>query len=272
MTTEVLASSTKMITPLIIRSLTIGIITSVLCAIIGVYVVIRKMAFFAHAVSHASLTGVAIAYLANWNPFLTAIGFGVLVGVFVSFLIEKSKLIVDTIIGIILPFSMSIGLILLSFVKGYRPDVMSYLFGDILSTSKADIILVLVFAVPIFILIAVFNKQFLMISLDRDFAEIRGYQVNALDYVFMILVSLVVLLSTKIVGIILVSALVVIPSATAVNIAKDIKQTFVFSFIISIVGVIIGILLSYIFNLPTGPLIVSVISIIFLVSLLFKEK
>jgi len=111
-----------------------------------------------------------------------------------------------------------------------------------------------------------------MISLDRDFAEIRGYQVNALDYVFMVLVSLVVLLSTKVVGIILVSALVVIPSATAVNIAKDIKQTFVFSFIISIVGVIIGILLSYIFNLPTGPLIVSVISIIFLVSLLFKEK
>ena len=269
---EVLANSTKMITPLIIRSLTIGIITSVLCAIIGVYVVIRKMAFFAHAVSHASLSGVAIAYLLNWNPFLTSIGFGVAIGALVSFLIEKSRLFVDTIIGIVLPFSMSIGLILLSFVKGYRPDVMSYLFGDILSTNRFDIMLVVILAIPIFILLAILNKQFLMISLDRDFAEIHGFRVNALDYVFMILVSFVVLLSTKIVGIILVSALVVIPPATAVNIAKDIKQTFIFSFIIGFIGVVFGIVLSFVFNLPTGPFIVAFISVLFLISILLRKR
>ncbi|BAL80670.1 ABC transporter permease protein [Caldisericum exile AZM16c01] len=258
--------------PIIIRTLLVGILTSFLCALIGVFVVIRKMSFFAHAVSHASLAGVALAYLTNTNPFIGAIGVGLLTGLGVSYFVEKSQLFSDTIIGILLPFSMSVGLILVSFVKGYKPDLMSYLFGDILSTSKFDVILILVISIPILVLALFLMRRFILIAIDSDFARIRGYNVIAIDYIFMAVLSLIVLISTKIVGIILVSALVVIPPATALNISKNMRETFIYSVVFGVAGSVLGILASYVFNLPTGPAIVFVISMIFLISLMFKKS
>lgn len=257
--------------PIIIRSLVAGILTSFLCALIGVFVVIRKMSFFAHAVSHASLAGVAVAYLTNSNPFLGAIGVGLLTGLGVSYFVERSSLFTDTVIGILLPFSMSIGLILVSFVQGYKPDLMSYLFGDILSTSKFDIILIIFISIPILIAVFLLLKIFVLVAVDRDFAKIRGHNVSAIDYIFMAILSLIVLISTKIVGIILVSALVVIPPATALNVSKNMKETFIYSVVFGVFGTILGIIASYAFNLPTGPAIVFVISVLFLISLLFKK-
>ncbi|MGB9832475.1 MAG: metal ABC transporter permease [Caldisericum sp.] len=266
------ASFTKTMNPIIIRSLIAGVLTSFLCALIGVFVVLRKMSFFAHAVSHASLAGVALAYLTNTNPFVGAIGVGLLTGVGVSYFVEKSQLFSDTIIGILLPFSMSIGLILVSFVKGYKPDLMSYLFGDILSTSKFDIYLIIAISIPVIIITAILMKRFILISVDIDLAKIRGYNVILIDYIFMAILSLIVLISTKIVGIILVSALVVIPPATALNISRNMRETFIYSVIFGIAGSILGIGASYILNLPTGPAIIFVISVIFLLSLLFKKS
>lgn len=268
---EVRANSTKMMNPIILRSLVIGVLTSFLCAVIGVFVVMRKMSFFAHAVSHASLTGVAIGYLLNINPFLGAIGFGLLTGLAVSYFVEKARLFVDTIIGILLPFTMSIGLLLVTFVRGYKPDLMSYLFGDILSTSSSDIILVIAVSIPTILVLLVFLRQFILVSIDREFAKIRGHNVVMLDYVFMFFLSLIVLLSTKIVGIILVSALVVIPPATAINVSSNLKQTFIYSVIFGIASAVIGILVSFLANLPTGPTIVATVSLMFLVSLSLKR-
>jgi len=261
----------QMMNPILIRSLIAGLITSFLCAVIGVFVVVRKMSFFAHAVSHSALTGVAIGYLLNLNPFAFAIGFGLLTGLSVSYLVEKSKLFTDTVIGILLPFTMSIGLILLSFVKGYKPDVMSYLFGDILATNISDIFIIVFVGLFSLVLVFALFKQFVLLSIDRDYGEIRGYRVELLDYTFMFLVSLIVLLSTKIVGIILVSALVVIPSATAIKFASNLKQTFIISVVVGVLGTILGIVFSFSFNLPTGPSIVTVISLIFLLSFLYKK-
>jgi len=261
-----------MMNPILVRTFIAGISVSFLCAVVGVFIVARKMAFFVHAVSHSALTGVAIGYLLGTSPFLSSIGFGIIAGVSVSYLIEKSKLFVDTVIGILLPFTMSIGLILLSFVRGYKPDVMSYLFGDILSTGKRDLLLLIVISIFVISLIALFLKTFILIALDRDFAKIKGYKVEMLDYLFMFVVSLVVLLATKVVGIILVSALVVIPAATAMNVSKSLKETFWLSILFGIFGTALGIFISYMFNLPTGPAIVSIISIIFLLSFLFKRN
>jgi len=258
--------------PIVIRSLVAGILTSFLCALVGVFVVVRKMSFFAHAVSHASLAGVAIAYLTNTNPFLCAIGMGLLTGLAVSYFVERSRLFEDTIIGILLPFTMSVGLILISFIKGYKPDLMSYLFGDILSTSRFDIYLIIGISIPVLLLMFLLLKRFILIAVDRDFAKIRGHNISFLDYIFMAILSLVVLISTKIVGIILVSALVVIPPGTALNLSRNMKETFIYSIAFGIVGSIVGIFASYAFNLPTGPAIVFVISIVFLISLLFKKS
>jgi zinc transport system permease protein len=256
-----------MIHGFLLRALVAGIISGFLCAFIGIFVILRKMAFFSHAIAHVSLTGVAIGLLTNVNPLAGALGFAVVVGMLIPPLIEKSRLAVDTIIGILLPSSMAIGVILLGFVKGYKPDLLSYLFGDILAVSSKDLYIILGLAIFSIVLMYFIFDETSIISFDEDWAKASGINVKNLNYIFMLLLSLIIVISIKIVGIILVSALVIIPGAAAINIAKNLRQTFIYSTLIGVLGSLIGIIASYFLNIPTGPSIVLTISIIFILTL-----
>jgi len=250
-----------------LRAIIAGVISGFLCAFIGIFVILRKMAFFSHAIAHVSLTGVAIGFLMNINPLASAIGSAVVIGMLIPPLIEKSKLSVDTVIGILLAASMSLGVVLLGFVKGYKPDLLSYLFGDILAVSSKDLyIIVALAAFSIALMYFIFN-EISTISFDEDWAKVSGIRVKYFNYLFILLLSLVVVISIKIVGIILVSALIIIPGASAINIAKNFRETFIYSIIIGISGALLGIVASYFLNIPTGPAIVLTISIIFILTL-----
>jgi ABC-type Mn2+/Zn2+ transport system permease subunit len=256
----------------LIRAVVAGVIAGVLSAIIGVFVVLRRMAFFAHAVAHASLTGIAIGLIANINPFTAAIGFGILTGILIAYLIEKSKLFVDTIIGVLLPFTMSLGLIIIGFIKTYKPDLMSYLFGDILAVSNQDIYIILAIAIVSLLIIYFLFDEITLTSLDEEWATVRGLNVRLINYIFYILLSVIVVIGTKVVGIILVSALIVIPAASAQNIARSFKETITLSTVFGFVSVVVGTAASYVLNLPTGPAIVVLLSLIFLITILIRRK
>jgi zinc transport system permease protein len=250
-----------------IRAIIAGVVSGFLCAFIGIFVILRKMAFFSHAIAHVSLTGVAIGFLINVNPLASAIGFASVVSMLIPPLIEKSRLSVDTIIGILLPASMSLGVVLLGFAKGYKPDLLSYLFGDILAVSSKDLYIILgLAAFSILLMYFIFN-QISIISFDEDWAKVSGIRVKYFNYLFVLLLSLIVVISIKIVGIILVSALVIIPGAAAINIAKNFRQTFIYAIIIGVGGGLGGIVASYFLNIPTGPSIVLAICIIFIFTL-----
>ena len=249
------------------RAIIAGIISGFLCAFIGVFVILRKMAFFSHAIAHISLTGVAIGFLVNVNPLATAIGFAVVTGMLIPPLIEKSKLSVDTVIGILLAASMSLGVVLLGFVKGYKPDLISYLFGDILAVSSKDLYITITLAAFSIVLMYFIFNEISTISFDEDWAKISGIKVKYFNYLFILLLSLIIVISIKIVGIILVSALVIVPGAAAINIAKNFRETFIYSIIIGVLGGFVGIIASYFLNIPTGPSIVLTISIMFILTL-----
>jgi len=249
------------------RAIIAGIISGFLCAFIGVFVILRKMAFFSHAIAHISLTGVAIGFLVNVNPLATAIGFAVVTGMLIPPLIEKSKLSVDTVIGILLAASMSLGVVLLGFVKGYKPDLISYLFGDILAVSSKDLYITITLAAFSIVLMYFIFNEISTISFDEDWAKISGIKVKYFNYLFILLLSLIIVISIKIVGIILVSALVIVPGAAAINIAKNFRETFIYSIIIGVLGSFVGIIASYFLNIPTGPSIVLTISIMFILTL-----
>jgi zinc transport system permease protein len=249
------------------RAIIAGSICGFLCAFIGVFVILRKMAFFSHAIAHISLTGVAIGFLVNVNPLTTAIGFAVITGMLIPPLIEKSKLSVDTVIGILLAVSMSLGVVLLGFVKGYKPDLISYLFGDILAVSSKDLYIIVALAIFSIVLMYFIFNEISTISFDEDWAKISGIKVKYFNYLFILLLSLIVVISIKIVGIILVSALVIVPGAAAINLAKNFRETFIYSIIIGILGSFVGIIASYFLNIPTGPSIVLTISIMFILTL-----
>jgi len=252
----------------LVRALIAGIIASVLCAFVGVFVILRKMAFFANAVAHSSLAGVAIGFFTGTNPLLTATGFSVVIGISIGYLYRKSLLFIDTIIGIFLPSTMAVGIILLSLVKGYKPDLLSYLFGNILTVSQKDLYLIGILSVITFIFLVVFFNEITLISFDEDWARVKGIPVVVIDYIFFIILALIVVISTKVVGIILVSALVVIPPASALNISKSFHETVIYSVLFGILSAVGGIFASYVLDLPTGPIIVLTAGVIFLITLL----
>ncbi len=253
------------------RAMITGILSAALCASIGVFVVTRKMSFFANAVAHSSLAGVAIGYLLNTSPFGSAIIFGAFVGLGIGYLYRKSVLFIDTVIGIFLPSSMAFGVILIGFVKGYKPDLLSYLFGDILAVTNTDMYITAILFVLALLFLFIFFHEIVAISLDEDWAKVKGIPIETIDYAFFVVLALVIVVSTKTVGIILVSALVVIPPAAAMNVAKSFKETFIYSIAFGVLSAILGILFSYFLNISTGPSIVLTASIIFLITILIRR-
>ncbi len=258
--------------PFLARALVAGVVSAVLCAFVGVFVVTRKMAFYANAIAHSSLAGVAIGYLINKSPFGSALAFGVFVGVGISYLYRKSVLFIDTIIGIFLPSSMALGVILIGFVKGYKPDLLSYLFGDILAVSVKDLYMIIGLSAVSFLFFGSFFYEITMISFDEDWAKVKGVPVNVIDYIFFAILSLIIVTSTKTVGIILVSALIVIPPASSMNIARSFKETILYSVVFGVASAVFGILISYALNISTGPAIVLTATAIFLITLIIRRK
>ncbi|MDZ7838956.1 MAG: metal ABC transporter permease [Actinomycetota bacterium] len=257
--------------PFLQRALVSGLIIGIACSLIGVFVVLQKMSFFANAIAHSSLAGIALGFLLGINPIVSAVIFGIIIAVLVAYLKNRSTLSVDTIIGIFLPTSMAIGVLIIGLIKGYKPDLLSYLFGNILAVDTFYLYLSLGLGLAVIIILAIFFKPYMFITFDRELAALQGVRVAVYDYLFIIMVAATVIISTKVLGIILVSALIVIPAASSKNISSNFTQMVIFSVLFGFVSSLSGLVLSYVFNLASGATIIMVSAAIFFITLPIKR-
>jgi len=250
--------------PFMQRALFGGLLIAILCAVIGIFITLRKQAFLSDAVAHASLSGVAVGLLISAEPLLPAMLVGVLMAVAITYLQNHSTISLDVLIGIFYSILFALGVIIINITPGYQPELFSYLFGSILAISPADLYISLAITLITIAFIAVLYRKLVYIIFDREAAFIRGINTTALEYLINILSSVTIIISIKIVGLILVTALLIIPATSAKLLAKNFKQMLPLSVIFSLVATVIGIICSYFLNTPTGATIVLISGILFL--------
>lgn len=249
-----------------------AILASVVCGIIGTYIVVKKIVFISGGISHASFGGVGLGYLIGINPLITAIPFAVLSAVSVGIINRKTKINEDAIIGVIWSVGMALGLIFISLKQGYAPDLFSYLFGSILTVTHSDLILMSILDVIIITIVYLFYKEFLSISFDEEFSTVVGVPTNALYLLLLSMVALSIIVLIRIAGIILVLALLTMPILISRQFIHDnLRNLMVSSSIISAILVIIGLLVSYTLDLIPGATIVLILSIAFILAFLIKK-
>jgi zinc transport system permease protein len=222
------------------------------------------MSFFGDGVAHATLAGVAIGIITGVSPFLTALGIGVLFGVGVYLLERKTDISSDALIGVLFTGGLSLGIVLISRQRGYQPDLISFLFGSILSVSTQDLVVILSFSASIALALLIFVRQLTLLALDKESAWLYGVHTELLDLFFYALLSVTIVLGVKLLGIILVSALLIIPPTIAKMLAPSFKSLIGDSVIAGELFIVVGLLLSYFLDLPSGAAIVLVGVISFL--------
>lgn len=258
--------------PFIQRALIAGLILAVVSAILGVFVVLRRMSFFSDAIAHASLTGVAVGLLLQINPTIGAIVVSILVGLAMGFIMKKQSLASDTIIGVLFSSSVALAIFIISLLPGIQVDITSLLFGNVLTTTTADIYMAIVLLIATALFVRYATKPMLKYTFHTDIAEIEHKEMQVVNYLFLALLSLTIAVSLKIVGAILVSALIIIPAASAQNISKNLRSMVVFALLFGLISVFLGMYLSFIFDAPSGSAIVLTATSIFLLSLVLRRS
>ncbi len=247
-----------------------GILASIACGIIGVYVVVKRIVFISGGIAHASFGGIGLGYYLGINPILGVLPFSIASALSMGWVSKRSRLPEDTAIGILWALGMSIGIILVSLTPGYAPDLMTYLFGNILTVPFSDIILMLVLDAIIIVVVYSFYKEFLALCFDEEFATVRGVAAERLYLVLLCLIALTVVVLIRVVGVILVIALLTIPAAMSRQFTSNLKKMMMLSVMFGAVFSSGGIWLSYMFDVPSGATIVLVMSVVYLMYSLVK--
>lgn len=251
--------------PFMQRAIVAGVLMGLLCGFLGSFVALRQLSFFSHAVGHAALVGIAIGVLLQIDPNWTLLPFTLLFGVAVLYLIDQTNLWSDSVLNIVLSGALAIGVILTTFIQGYRGNLMGVLFGDILAVNWGDITLTgVLLVVSVTILMATLKQQILL-TLNQAVAKVQGVSVQFHRYLFVVLLSLTVAVAIKAIGILLVNAFLVIPASTAKLISHRFNPYLAGSVAIGALSSIAGMLVSGAFNFPSGPSIVLVQFCLFIV-------
>jgi zinc transport system permease protein len=262
--------------PFFINAILISVVLSVLTGMVGSYIVSRKLVFMSGGISHASFGGLGIAWYLGLNPMLGAAIFGVLSAVAVEYIGNRRKEGKDSAIGILWSVGMAVGILFIFLTPGYQPNLMSYLFGNILVVPRNEIIIGSVLTLCIAVLFLIFYKPILFISFDREFAQIRRMPVNVVSYGMMIIVALAIIMIMKVSGIILAIAMLTLPPVIASFFCKKLLSIMIASILIGIIGSIAGLFISYFINAPSSATIVFTLGLAYLpvkgVQLLFKNK
>lgn len=257
--------------PFIQRALLASVMVGVLCPFVGNFVVLRRMSFFSDAISHSAFAGIAAGALLGIDLSLSSVIVAMLIALLIAFLSEKTTLSHDTIIGVAFSGAIASGMLVIGMLKGYRADLFAFLFGDILAITDRDLLLILLVSIVTITLLLVFLKPFLQITFNRDLARVEGVNVRFFEYLLFLIIAIVITVSLKIVGIILVTSLMIVPAASAKNLASSMKRLFVLSCIFGVVSGITGLLGSIYLNSSSGPTIVLVSIGIFFLTLLKRK-
>ncbi len=249
------------------HALMAGVLVSIACGIIGVYIVINRIVFISGGIAHAAYGGIGLGYFLGINPVWGAIVFSLAAALGMGVVQRKTRQRADTIIGVMWAIGMAIGIILVDLTRGYVVDLMSYLFGSILTVPISDLVIMAVLDVVIIVLVAVFYKELLAISFDETFATVENVPVDAIYIILLCLVALTVVMLMRVVGLIMVIALLTMPAAISGNFVKDMKRMMFLASILGVIFTTIGLWLSYWLNLTSGATIILVSGAAYLLSL-----
>jgi zinc transport system permease protein len=244
-----------------------GLLVSVICGVLGSLVVVNRIVFISGGIAHAAYGGIGIAYYLDLPPSFGATLFSLVISMVMGVASLKSKERADTIIGVLWALGMALGIILIELSPGYGVDLMSYLFGSILSVPKLDIWYMLFLAALVIFIVAFFYKELIAMSYDEEFAHIIGVPVRALYFTLLGLISLSVVMIIRVVGLILVIALLTIPPYIAEKYTISLGRMMVFASLLGIFFTLAGLWLSYVYNLTSGATIILVAGLGFLLSL-----
>ena len=243
-----------------------GLLGSVACGIVGVYVVVKKIVSMSGSIAHASFGGIGLGYLLNFSPVLGAMFFSLLSALTMGLVTRKTKLPEDTATGILWALGMALGVIFIGLSAGYAPDLMSYLFGNILTVPVSDLYLMAALDLIIVALAVAFYKEFLLLSFDEEFGTVVGMPVNGLYLLLLCMVALTVVVLIRVVGMILVIAMLTFPAAMARQFTHDIKKMMVLAVVFGMLFTFGGLWISYMLNLASGATIILLSGVVLLLT------
>jgi zinc transport system permease protein len=253
------------------HALMAGVLVSVACGIVGTYVVVNRIVFISGGIAHAAFGGIGLGYFFRFNPVLGAIAFSLIAALAMGTVQRKTRQRADTVIGVMWAVGMAIGIILVDLTEGYKADLMSYLFGSILAVPPQDLIIMLALDVLIIALVASFYRELLAISFDEVFATVRSVSVDAIYLLLLVMIALTVVMMMRVVGLILVIALMTIPAAISGQWVKGLPKMMVLACILGALFTTTGLWLSYFLNLTSGATIILVSGGVYLLSLIAKS-
>jgi len=249
--------------PFMQRAFISGVLLGILLASLGIFVTVRKMAFFGDGIAHSSLAGIAVAVLAGLAPLPVALVWALLVALLIWRLERSTRLPSDTLIGVFFTASMALGIVLMSFTHGYQPELVSFLFGSILAIQPSDLIITGLLSTVIMIWIIASFRSLTFMSLAEDNASVAGVDVKLQTAALYVALALATVLGVKILGIILVSALIILPTAIGRILSGSFRGYVIASMLLSEAMILVGLTLSYLYDLPSGATIVLVGTAIF---------
>ncbi len=254
------------------RPILAALIIGIMCSAVGVYIILRKMVFLVDGIAHTAFAGGALGLLLVINPYLTISLFGTSTAVLMGYFSEKGKLSNDTAVGILFSFAMALGIIFIGLMRSFTTSIAGLLFGSITTVGQSDLFFSVLIAMITFIFMFFVKKELDFITFDEHLSKSNGMPVRLINYSFLIITSLVIMVSIRVIGIILLLAMIVTPAATAYQFAYRINRMIQYSVVISILGVIFGYLTAYILEISTSPAIVGYYTLFFVISLIISPK
>lgn len=248
-----------------------SLLVSLVCGVVGTLVVLNRIVFISGGIAHAAYGGVGLAYYLGVSPVLGAIALSLVSSLTMGLIHRRQRQHADTLIGVMWAIGMAIGIIFLNLSPGYKADLMSYLFGSILAVSAADLMKMMIVLALVLVFIGLYYRQILAISYDEVFSTVRNLPVDVLYLAMIALIGLAVVISMRVVGLIMVIALLSIPAAIASMYAREMWRIMLLSVVLSILFTVGGLLISLYLNLPSGAVIILVMGLGYLLALLIKS-
>ncbi|TBR10144.1 MAG: metal ABC transporter permease [Candidatus Nitrosotenuis sp.] len=252
------------------KGLVAGVAIAIICSLMGMFLVLRRYSLFGDALSHMAFGGISLGLFTGIYPLWTAFIVSVLGALGITRLRKSTKISGDAAIAVLLVSGLGIGVLLISATGGFKVDLFSFLFGSILLISFEDTLLILGISSGIVATLVALRKQLLHMTFDEEQAKVSGINTDKLNYIFVVLASITVITSMRLVGILLISALIVLPNITAIMFGKGFKKTVMLSISMSVISVVSGIILSYYLDLAPSGMIVMISVAMLVGTLVFK--
>jgi ABC-type Mn2+/Zn2+ transport system permease subunit len=254
------------------RSLLAAAMVGGLCSVIGVFVVLRGLAFMGAGTAHAAFAGVALGYLMGWPPLFMAILFGLATVWITGWVEEKGRMKLDVSIGILYTATMALAILFIGLMKTYNAEIYGYLFGNVLAVTSEELGIIAGLSVVVIGAIVLFSKELYFIAFDQEMAEASGVPARRIFFLLLTLIALTVVISLKTVGAILVFAMILIPASTAYQLTHSLSTLTWYSVLIGITCSVGGVLISSYWDIPSGPAIVLLATVLFFVAVIFSPK